>query len=390
MASQAYSVENFVARLIEQDQPLQLICQSAPMAICLIEMPSQRYLMANEYYCNVVRPVLNPESIVGKTIEEVLPNPNRDALNALFVAHEKNISTKFSTLVSSSMSKEVSYWTGAAVPVLRTPDRTLVLALLSEITDKVVAEETARAKQVELENALKQVRDEQLRRDTFIAMAVHELRTPLTSLKVMSGLAERFLETGDISNLKEVLKKLDGQATNLSGLIADLYETTKIITEKRSIDLNVLPVVDLVQEVLQQFSQMHPSRVVEFKLQDDTHVPKHCISVDAQRFSQVLFNLLNNAANFSQATDAISIRLSSAESTIRLSVIDQGAGIATENLEKIFERFFQAQQTQRNRGLGLGLYIARDLVTRMGGRIWVESAGLNAGSEFHIELPLVS
>lgn len=207
------------------------------------------------------------------------------------------------------------------------------------------------------------------RKDEFIAMASHELKTPLTSIKAFAQIAQRHVNSHPDPKLDDYLSKMDQQIDRLSHLVADLLDVTRIRAGKLQLIQSTFDLNELVSEVLSEFrpTTSHP---IIFK-----PAPPVKVLADRARTSQVLINLLSNAAKYSPASTPIKILISKQGNFAQISVKDEGVGISKVDQKKIFTRFYQADLSSPNRppGLGLGLYISSEIVRRQGGQISVAS-----------------
>lgn len=354
------------------------ILSLAPLAITVIEMPSQKYVYANENYCKALRTKLEPHELVGRTVSEVLCSPNAEAVDALHRVHTEGQAVKFGTLHSTSVgaTAESTYWTGALIPLVRNEKTTLALALLTEITAQVRAQQEAE-RNLLLATAEKQKSDE------FTAMAVHELRTPLTTLKILT---QMLLAKNELPHAREKLSTIDRQSNRLVRLINDLLDSVKSSSGQLELKTERVRLAELLDEVPTELSLPgHDGIKTEVEMSADAS--ELMLDVDRDRLRQVVQNLLQNAFLHSNTRTPVQLRLNATSDKVRFEVVDNGKGIPAEELEKIFDRYYRRPAEKRSSGLGLGLYLSRRFIEGMGGRLWAESAGLNRGSTFIVELP---
>lgn len=223
------------------------------------------------------------------------------------------------------------------------------------------------------------------RKDEFIGMASHELKTPVTSLKGFTTILQRHLSRqGDDQGLA-YLAKMDRQITKLTNLISELLDISrmqsgKLVYQDEVFDLCTL--VEEVVEILQQTTQNH-----HLYLESPGPVQ---VEGDRERLGQVFINLITNAIKYSPQGDKIMIQVGKDQTHAVVSVQDFGIGIAKEHHQHIFERFYQVLgvDEQTYPGLGIGLFISHEIISRHHGRIWVESSE-GMGSTFYISLPFV-
>ncbi|MFP2963665.1 ATP-binding protein [Myxococcus sp. 1LA] len=227
-------------------------------------------------------------------------------------------------------------------------------------------------------------------REEFLSVASHELRTPLTPLKGFAALTLQRLEKGgdfpERERLLKALRSMARQTERLTRLVDDLLDTARIQGGRLELERQRLDLVPLLREVLERF-ELRTESGVTFEL----NVPGHAVEGDwdALRLEQVLTNLVSNAVRYSPHGGAVRLSLEATEDQVRLRVQDEGIGIPPENVADLFRPFARASNAQARHfgGLGLGLFICREIVERHGGSIWAESPGPQRGSCFHVRLP---
>ncbi len=220
-------------------------------------------------------------------------------------------------------------------------------------------------------------------RETFLGLAAHELRTPTTALRAQAQLMLRRLESMPPERIKSGLETIERQTGRLTRLINDLLDVTRIEASKLELRSERTDGGVLADELVERFEQLTSRRC--FKREGDPH---GWVAVDPVRLDQVLSNLLSNAVKFCEQGDIL-LRTARVDREVVFSVIDHGPGISREKQTLLFERFSQVgNDADRRGGLGLGLYLSRELVLRMGGRIWVESDGVPGHpTAFHVSFP---
>jgi two-component system CheB/CheR fusion protein len=220
--------------------------------------------------------------------------------------------------------------------------------------------------------------------DEFLATATHELRTPLTVLNGYLSMMRRELERNrDGARLTEYLANAHHQVSRLEGLIRDLADVARL--QDGHIQLSIAPVDarDIADRVVQAVRAMGDSPPLALRVPEEPLL----VSADAGRLEQVLMNLVTNAVTHASGTDRIDIRLYRDGENAVLCVQDFGPGIAPEHLANLFTRFYRVDTQDRVAGLGLGLYISRELVTAHGGTLTVDSEE-GRGTTFTLTLPL--
>jgi len=228
-------------------------------------------------------------------------------------------------------------------------------------------------------------RMERLKRE-FLSTVSHELRTPLTSIRGALGL----IAGGAMGRLPEQVEHLVGIAhdnsEHLTRLINDLLDMEKIAANGMRFDLRAQAVMPLVEQAIEANRAYGEARQVSFIL--TTRADDAMVRVDAQRFLQIMANLLSNAAKFSPVGGQIEIAVNIREGFARVTVTDHGPGIPADFHDQVFDKFSQADASdgRHTGGTGLGLAITRELVQRMDGRIGFESRE-GEGATFHVEWP---
>jgi PAS domain S-box-containing protein len=247
-------------------------------------------------------------------------------------------------------------------------------ALLYEQAEQEIAERT----QVE-----ERLREMESRKDNFISMASHELKTPVTSLKIYRDLLDRQLDANGIKDFNKILAVMDSQINKLSLLISDLLNISKIQVGKLDFRMNTFKLCDMIEETITVL-QPTTNHVIDYK----TDAPDVKVYGDKDRLGQVMINLITNAIKYSSDKEKLVIRVTVQDTTVRVSVRDYGIGIKKEHQQRIFERFYQVEEKDKTfPGLGMGLYISHEIITRHKGKIWAEKAQ-GKGSLFIFTLPI--
>jgi signal transduction histidine kinase len=227
-------------------------------------------------------------------------------------------------------------------------------------------------------------------RDEFINTASHELRAPLTPIILAARVMQRHVaRLGDDAKLQHLAEELVRYATCMSRLVDTMLDMARISHDRFSLTQQPCDLALTIRQTCNEQAVSAQRTIIMSGL--DQPLPA---LADPDRIAQALANVLANAARYSppgttiQADAAREVGADAA--WLHLRIIDQGAGMAPETLSQVFERFYRGEDmggAAGQPGLGLGLYIARAIVERHGGRIWAESA-YGQGSTFHLLLPL--
>ena len=238
-------------------------------------------------------------------------------------------------------------------------------------------------------------------RDEFMSVAAHDLRTPITSLTLQIQLLQKRLSesrslheamTAHLTQVRVVPEQVAilasqtrGQLERLTRLVNDLLDLTRVRVGKLELELSPVDLVEVIRDVLTSLDADFQEQKIQVSLRSQGKTEGIW---DRQRIDQVVTNLVSNAIKYGRC-QPIGIEVEggiSGNETVVLRVRDHGLGIPEALQEKIFERYERAVGRQKITGLGLGLYITRQIVLAHGGRIWVESFE-NRGSTFTVELP---
>jgi signal transduction histidine kinase len=273
--------------------------------------------------------------------------------------------------------------------------RRLTEEKIAEITDFFRNEhpstpyEQVKRKKEEL-NRIASEQEEQLMRSRyvnekkteFLSIASHELKTPLTTIKAFTQLA---LAEGDACSetVKMYLNKINLQSDKLNKLIQQLLDISKVETGQLDLSMEEVSMNGYIHDTVNLLSKTIPTNPILMELKDNV-----VASVDKLRLEQVFSNILVNAAKYS--SERTPIRITTAiepGKLLRISIQDEGIGMSEQNMRRVFDKFFRAEEIARSySGLGMGLYIASRIINTHGGRIWIDSK-LDIGSTFHFTLP---
>ena len=225
------------------------------------------------------------------------------------------------------------------------------------------------------------------RKDEFLATLAHELRNPLAPIR--TGLDILRIRSGDAQATQRATDIMERQLRQMVRLVDDLLDVSRINTGKFAIKMGrveLKAVVNDALEVVRSYIELHGHELV-------IDLPDRPVFLngDATRLAQILSNLLNNAAKYTNRGGRVSLTARVEDKILTVCVADNGIGIAPEMLNHVFEMFVQVDSTleRTNAGLGVGLSLARRLVELHGGTIEASSGGVGRGSEFTVRLPIV-
>ncbi len=269
---------------------------------------------------------------------------------------------------------EYRWFIGRAVPIRNEDGK--ILRWFGSLTE---IEEMVRA-----QNSIKEA---DRRKDEFMAMLGHELRNPLAPLKNSLTLLQNNLGDAQFQKLHNVMNR---QVEQMCRLVDDLLDVSRISHNKIQIKREPLELGELMRNLENDLQTTIESRALT--LEANLPTEKVWVSGDTVRLTQAIGNIINNAAKFSNQGGTIYVNLKANAEKTTLTIKDEGIGMKTEAVERIFDSFTQEDNSlERTRGgLGLGLSLAKGLLEMHGGTITAASAGENKGSQFTVELPRIA
>ncbi|MEY4513336.1 MAG: hypothetical protein RLZZ450_5458 [Pseudomonadota bacterium] len=254
------------------------------------------------------------------------------------------------------------------------------------VHDLTLAEELARRAAAAIVNArlFKEARDAIGARDDFLSMAGHELRTPLTALQLqILSISKMVLLPDGAEKVAVRAEKAGRNVLRLSSLVNELLDISRISAGRLKLERAPMDLTEATREVLARHAEELAKNgcTLNFVSEGDTNG-----TWDRTRVEQIAHNLLANAIKYGTGKP-IDVRLVREQHVVRMVVVDHGIGISPEDQQRVFQRFERAVSSRHFGGLGLGLWIARQLVDAHGGSIRVSSEE-GAGATFEVELPV--
>jgi two-component system CheB/CheR fusion protein len=266
----------------------------------------------------------------------------------------------------------------------------VILLAIEDITERREIENGLEKAHEELKELAAELKRTARVKSEFLANMSHELRTPLNSI---NGFSE-VLYDETFGPLNEKQKKYVNNVLtsgkHLLLLINQILDMAKVEAGKMKLALSGLPMKSLLNEISLLVEDMVSKKKIEMLLEIAEDLPN--IEADELKVKEIIYNLLSNAVKFTPEGGKFGLRAKKADSKIEIVVWDTGVGIAPENMEKIFEGFFRVDTpySRVTEGTGLGLPLSKKLVELHGGKLSVESEGLNKGTSVRFTLPIVS
>jgi signal transduction histidine kinase len=226
-------------------------------------------------------------------------------------------------------------------------------------------------------------------RQEFLGIVSHELKTPVAVMRAYTELLLRRAERGQLTAEIDILRRMTDQSERMLAMIEQLLDSRRLEAGLLTLEVSHFDLGDVLRRLAHETELAAGSHTVAVDVTGRT-----TIKADRRRIEEVFTNLLDNAVKYSPPGGTIQVRVTpdsspTEEKNLLVSIHDQGPGIAPADHERVFERFFQATgHLHKGRtGLGLGLFISRELVRRHGGEVWVESKP-GEGSTFFVRLPI--
>jgi PAS domain S-box-containing protein len=335
------------------------------------------------------QPLAVGEGIIGQVVATGYPSLTTDVRSSLDVPNSSayyGSSAKLASLLVLPLRTRREM-IGALVIAASDPSRAMTddkLPLAEVLAERAsLAIENAKLYTEQVE-ARRKVEDLSRLKDEFLSIASHELRTPVTSIKGYTQLAKMLIKEGDLATSEEYLDIALDQIDRMSRLILELLDVSRIETGRLEIRREPIAWAQFVRDVVHRHHTAVSDRRFHVSVPDDGRI----VSGDRDRLEQVLGNLLENAVKYSPEGSDVTVTVESRGDALITAVCDRGIGIPMDELAQVFERFHRGRHVSSTNygGLGLGLYITKQIIERHGGSIWVESKE-GYGTTFYFSLP---
>jgi PAS domain S-box-containing protein len=364
--------------LRESEQRFRNMADHAPVMIWVTEADGSCSFLGKTWYQFTGR---SPGNSLGfGWIDAVHPDDRNAARETFLAANERHAAFSHEYRLQGRSGEY--YWViDAASP--RFDDNGTFLGYIGSVIDITKRKQDEEA----LRESATALKEADRRKDEFLALLAHELRNPLAPIR--TGVELMRLAGDDPAVVEEVRTTMERQSQQMVRLIDDLLDVSRITRGTMELRKSRIELAAVVESAVETVG--HIIREMGHELSVD--LPKQPIVVDGDpaRLSQVISNLLNNAAKYMARGGKISLSAQRHRSTVTISVKDQGIGIAPEMIDRIFDMFIQVDDSldRAQGGLGIGLTLVKRLVEMHGGTVKARSAGVNQGSEFTVRLPIV-
>ena len=349
-----------------------IVAIAADAIICLDE--DQRITLFNEGAEQIFG--WKADEILGEPLNRLLPERSRGVHHK----HVENFRDAPETSRRMGHRQEISgirkngeeFPAEAAIAKVRMGDQVVFSVVLRDITEQV-------ALRKRLQTAVNA-------RDDTVGVVAHDLRNPVSAVKMLSAALLQRVESERLSNeSKEQLALIRQAALQMDRLIQDLLDVTRVETGRLAIEPETVAPATLLDSALDMLRPLTDEAGLRLERNIEDDLPD--VTADVHRIAQVFSNLVGNSIKASARGGRISVGARALPDAVEFSVRDSGTGIAADQLQHVFDRFWQSERSSiRTRGAGLGLPIAKGIVEAHGGRMWAESA-MGKGSTFHFTLP---
>jgi signal transduction histidine kinase/ActR/RegA family two-component response regulator len=362
------------------------LLEQAPVATALLTGPNHVYQLANPRYLRMV----GRTDLVGKAYLEAFPElagtPALAALDTVFRTGQPFATEEMHAPIvrEGADTPDDAYFKFNLEPLRDASGRVYgMMAVAVDLTAQVRARKEIERAQAERERLLRELEAASRAKDEFLAMLGHELRNPLSPILTALDLMRMRGERGG-ENEREIIER---QVRHMVQLVDDLLDVSRITRGLLELRRTRVPLLEVVAKAVEQVDPLIAGR--KHRLEVD--VPADLIiDVDERRMSQVLTNLLSNAAKYTEPGGTVVLRARRHDDHVLVHVRDTGIGIAPEVMPCVFDMFAQARQKSDRAlgGLGLGLTIVKSLVEAHGGTVSLHSEGTGRGTEAILRLPM--
>ncbi len=241
----------------------------------------------------------------------------------------------------------------------------------------------------DLESANDRLKELDTLKSEFVSMATHQLRAPLTAIK---GYASMLVQ-GDYGlvpeNIRPTIDTILESSNALAFVVNDFLDVSRIEQGRMKYEFSVFDLGKLVYDVVQELDPIIARKGLKIKLDVEKNL---VVRADIGKMRQVIGNLIDNSVKYTPSGSIFVLAERAGGATVQITIKDTGVGIKPETLPKLFQKFSRAEDASKANilGTGLGLYVAKQLITAQGGKVWAESEGEGKGSTFVVELPLKS
>jgi two-component system sensor histidine kinase/response regulator len=360
-------------------QHLDRVLSQAPVVIAVLTGPDHVFELANAKAVEILG-----RSIVGLPLRDALPaaagGQYEILIDSVYKSGQAFVGREMYAQIETDPQKaRGGYFNFVFQPLTNESGVYAILIVANEVTDLVDARVAAEQSQHEALAASRTKSD-------FLARMSHELRTPLAAIMGYGELLSDGI-TGPVNpEQKRQLERIRASANHLLSIIDEILTLARMEAGKERVDLQEVGIHELLESVASMAEPLAAAKGLSFSLGQTPGDLK--LKTDPMKLRQVLLNLISNAVKYTEA-GSVTLESHASDGSVNFFVKDTGMGVGGEHLEKIFEPFWQVEQTttRRSGGTGLGLAVTRQFVDLLGGKISVDSE-LGKGSAFQVSLPV--
>jgi len=367
--------EEIIFQIKEQQNELGWLYNKAPFGFAVFDMTG-RFIYINEYLAIIDQ--LTVEEHVGHKIHDILPIVSRryDIAKDAIIESNKPLLDQVNKINFPNEPERTRYFNENWYPLYNKEAQIVGIgALVEETTDKLSAAK---------------LREQDKLKNQFLATLSHELRNPVATIALSIDIAKERLSSKEYNpdDLIPFIDRAGRQIKHLTRLLDDLLEVSRITQGK----IEIKPVRVEITDVIFAAIELSNETVNSLDHELIVHWPESSLFVngDTQRLVQVFSNIINNSAKYTPPKGKIVISIMPSDDFVSISIKDNGVGIKKENIDHIFEMFYQINTSSNHQagGLGIGLALVQRLVILHGGLVNVLSDGEGLGTTFVVKLPL--
>lgn len=362
------------------------LLDQAPVATAVLTGPKHVFLLANPLYQRMV----GRADLIGKAYREAFPElvdtPIPTLLDRVYRTGEPYVTDEMLVRLDRDGSGELAdcFFKFNLEPMRNAVgDVYGMMAVAVDITPIVMARRLVERGQQERENLLHELEQANRAKDDFLSVVSHELRTPINAIL---GWSELLTGTPTTEVTSKAVGAIRRSATHQQRLIEDLLDVSRIASGTLRMTLGVVQLRELLTAIVELVLPQAAAKgvLVDWRVSEDLGT----LNGDRDRLQQALSNLMVNAVRFTSRDGRVSVEAHPTEEGVQVSVADTGIGINADFLPRIFDRFTRLDRSpQRQGGLGLGLALAKDIITAHGGVIQAQSDGIGRGTTLTVYLP---
>ena len=341
------------------------------------------YLGCNQAFANFSN--IKIDEIKGKTDFDLFSNKQaRHFFETDYRLISENASLRFESWEKNSLGQNFLLDTLKVPFTDENGDPLGIVGICHDITERFKTE-------IDLKKAKEKAEESDRLKSSFLANMSHEIRTPMNAI---IGFSDLLVDTDThINEREELVSLINNNCYTLLHLIDDIIDLAKIEANELSVTIRETNLRIILQELFDYFNETRKKinkENIDFKIDENILLQNLAIKTDPFRLRQILINLIDNAFKFTEnGFVEFGYLLKEKNTKIEFYIKDTGIGIAREKFEDIFQSFtkIETDKSKLYRGTGLGLTITKNLIERLGGKIWLDSA-IKVGSTFYVEMPL--